>query len=160
MVHGGGDAHGTGPLGYQLLLFEYRQDGTGNLTLRYRHHIVHVLTAHAEGQITGGLDLNAVSNGIHTGEGDDLALFQGLRHTGRTRRLHADDAAGGLQVLHGVGKTCDKPTTADRHEDHVHIGQLLQNFKADGALSGHDMIIVKGWMNVSPCSSRRRTASA
>ena len=144
VVHGGGDAHGARALGHQLLLFQHRQDGAGDLALADRHHLVHILPAHVEGQVAGGLDLNAVGHGVHAGEGDDLPLLQGFRHAGRTGSLHAHDAAVGLQVLHGVGKTGDQPAAADGHEDHVHVRQLLQNFKADGALPRHDAVVVEG----------------
>ena len=144
MVHGGGDAHRACALGHQLLLFQHGQDGAGDLALADRHHLVYVLTAHLERQVAGGLDFDAVGHGVHAGEGDDLALAQGFGHAGRAGGLHADDAAVGLQALHGVGEAGDEPTAADGHEDHVHIRQLLQNLQADGALAGHDAVIVEG----------------
>ena len=144
MVHGGGDAHSACALGHQLLLFQYGQDGAGDLALRHRHHLVHILPAHIEGQVTGGLDLDAVGHGVYAGEGDDLAFFQGFRHAGRARRLYADNAAARLQALHGVGETGDQSAAADRHEDHVHIRQLLQNLQTDGTLTGHDVVVIEG----------------
>ena len=144
VVHGGGDAHGACALGHQLLLFQHRQDGAGDLTLADRHHLVHVLTAHIERQITGSLDLDTVGNCVHAAEGDDLSLLQGLRHAGRAGGLHADNAALGPQVLHRVGQPRDQSAAADGHEDHIHVRQLLQDLQADGALSGHNAVIVEG----------------
>ena len=47
-------------------------------------------------------------------------------------------------MLHGIGQARNKPAAADGYQNHVHIRQLLQNLQADGALSGHDPIVVKG----------------
>ena len=125
VVHGGGDAHGACALGHQLLLFQHRQDGAGDLALADRHHLVYILPAHIERQITGSLDLDAVGHRVHAAEGDDLPLLQGLRHAGRAGGLYADNAALGPQVLHRVGQPRDQSAAADGHEDHIHVWQLL-----------------------------------
>ena len=53
-------------------------------------------------------------------------------------------------MLHGIGQARNKPAAADGYQDHVHIRQLLQNLQADGALSGHDPIVVKGMNKRQP----------
>ena len=125
VIHGGGDANRARALGHQLLLFQHRQDGAGDLAFRYRHHLVHVLAAHVEGQVAGSLDLDAVGDGVHAGKRDNLAFFQRFRHAGGAGGLDTDDAAGGLQVLRGVGEAADETAAADGHEDRVHVRQLL-----------------------------------
>ena len=143
-VHGGGDAHGSRALGHQLLLLQHRQDGPGDLVFADGHHLVHILAAHFKGQVPGGFHLDAVGDGVHAGQGQNMPGLQGVHHAGGSGGLYADDLAGGLQMLHGIGQTRDQSAAADGHQDHVHIRQLLQNLQTDGALTGHDPIVVKG----------------
>ena len=46
--------------------------------------------------------------------------------------------------LDGGGDTGDQPAAADGYDHHVHIRNLLQQFQAQGALAGYDILVVEG----------------
>ena len=74
----------------------------------------------------------------------DLAGLAGSIHGGNHTGLHADDLAGGLQLLDGQRHAGDQTAAADGDHDLLHFGKLLQDLQTDGALTGNDIGIVKG----------------
>ena len=88
--------------------------------------------------------MDAVGQGVAVGHGGDLAGLAGLIHRGHGGGLNADDLALGLQALDGEGDAADEAAAADGADDLLDLGQLLQDLQANGALAGHDIVIVEG----------------
>ena len=87
---------------------------------------------------------DAVCNGRDGGERLDGAVVQRICHRGRARRLNAVNFHARVDALDGKRHARDEPAPADGHHDGVHVGQLLQNFKADGPLARDDVLVVEG----------------
>ena len=142
--HAGGHGGGAGALGDGLLALHQSQDGGGDLVFGDGDDLVHVLLAQLEGQLAGSQDVDAVGDGVAVGHGGDLAGSAGLIHGGHGAGLDADDLAVGLQALDGEGDAADQAAAADGADHLLHVGELLQNLQADGALAGNDVGVVEG----------------
>ena len=71
-------------------------------------------------------------------------LVDALHHTGCSGCLHTIDLHPRIEALEGKGHPGDEPTAPDRDDDRLHIGQLVEQFEPDGALSGYHILVVKG----------------
>ena len=136
-------ADGAGALGDELLLLQNGQDSGGDLALTDGDHLIHILAAHVKGQLAGRLDLNTVGYGPHLGQRDDLILPQRLVHAGGALRLYADHLTGRLQLFDSFGHAGDQSAAADGGDDHVNVRQLLQDLQTDGALTGHNAVVIE-----------------
>ena len=72
------------------------------------------------------------------------AGLAGAQHGGQLFRLDADDANFGIGLLEGAGDAADEAAAADGHDDGFDVGDLLEQFEADGALAGDDFGVVEG----------------
>ena len=135
---------GPGALGHQLLVFHQREDGRGNLVLADRDHIVHVLLHHPVGGFAGGFHRDAVRKGIHPIQRLVLMVVERPGHAGSPRRLHAVDLDLRPQALDGKSHAGDQPAAAHRHDDRIHVGQLVQNLQSDGSLPRNDQLVIVG----------------
>ena len=106
--------------------------------------VVHILLAELVGQLTGSLDLNAVCEGGDGRKGLVFVLMEGAVHTGCALGLHTVDLDLRLEALDGEGHAGDESAAAHRHDNGIHIGQLVENFEADGTLTGNDLLVVVG----------------
>ena len=131
-------------LGHQLLVLHQGEDGGCGLVLSDGDDVVHILFTKLIGQLAGGLDLNAVCEGGDGREGLVFVLMEGAVHAGCALGLHAVDLDVGLQALDGKCHAGDESAAAHRHDDSVHIGQLVENFEADSTLTGDDLLVVVG----------------
>ncbi len=68
----------------------------------------------------------------------------GAQHRGQLFRLDADDADVGVGFLERAGHAADQATAADGDDDGFKVGNLVEQFQADGALAADDLGIVKG----------------
>ena len=141
---GGCHGHCTGPLGDELLVLHQGEDGGCGLILGHGHDVVHILLAELVSQLTGGLDLDAVREGGGSGEGLVFVLVEGAVHAGGTLGLNAVDLDVRLEALDGKGHAGDEAAAAHRHDDRIHVGQLVQDFQTDGALTRDDLLVVVG----------------
>ena len=80
------------------------------------------------------------SAGMVTG----VAGFAGAEHGGQALGLNADDADLGIGFLEGAGDAADEAAAADGDDDGFEVGNLLEEFEADGALAGDDFGVVEG----------------
>ena len=64
-----------------------------------------------------------------------FVVVEGVLHAGRTRGLHAVDLYLGAQALDGERHAGDQAAAADRHDDRVHIGQLVEDFETNRSLA-------------------------
>ena len=71
-----------------------------------------------------------------------LVVVERVLHAGRARGLHAVNLDFGAQALDGERHTGDQATAANGHDDRIHIGQLVENFQADGALARDDQLVI------------------
>ena len=88
--------------------------------------------------------MDAVSQSRGIGHSGDLTSLTGSIHGSHNAGLHADDLAGGLELLDGESHTGDQTAAADGDHDLLHFGELLQNLQTDGALTGNDIRIIEG----------------
>ena len=136
--------HSACALGHQLLVLHQGEDGGCSLVLGDGDDVVHILLAELIGQLAGSLDLNAVCEGRDGRKGLVFVLVKRAVHAGCALGLHAVDLDVGLQALDGEGHAGDESAAAHRHDDGVHIGQLVENFEADSTLTGNDLLVVVG----------------
>ena len=73
-----------------------------------------------------------------------MAVVHGVEHTGRACRLHAVDLHMGADGLDGAGHAGNQTAAADGHDHRVHVAHFVHDFKANGALTGDDVLVVKG----------------
>ena len=149
--------HSACALGHQLLVLHQGEDGGCGLVLSDGDNVVHILFTKLIGQLAGGLDLNAVCEGGDCRKGLVFVLMEGAIHAGCALGLHAVDLDVGLQALDGEGHAGDESAAAHRHDDSVHIGQLVENFEPDGTLTGNDLLVVVGAPRTAASTSRPRT---
>ena len=136
--------HSACPLGHQLLVLHQGEDGRCGLVLAYGNDIVHILLAQLVGQLARSFDLNAVRKGGGRFQGLVLVLVQAAVHAGSALGLHAVHLDLRAQGLDGKGNAGDQSAAAHRHHHSIHIRQLVQNFQADRALPGNDLLVIVG----------------
>ena len=106
--------------------------------------MVHIFLYIGEDQIAGSFYRHAVGDGVGGGEGDHMACLQTGLHGGGPLGFHADDGDIGVEQL-GQGRHAGgQPAPSDGDQDHVHIGQVLEDLIGDGALSGGHLQVVEG----------------
>ena len=138
----GGHRRGTCALGDELLVLHQRQNGRGDLVLADRNDLVHVLADHVERRLAGRLDRNAVGKGHGAVQRFIFVVVEGVLHAGRTRGLHAVDLYLRAQALDGERHAGDQTAAADRHDDRVHIGQLVEDFETNRSLPCDDQLVI------------------
>src|SRR5699024_5983732 len=94
------------------------------------------------GQLTGGLDLDAVGKGGGGVQGLVAVIPHRQIHAGGPRRLDAVDLDVGPQALDGEGDARDQPAAPDGDDHRIQVGQLVQDLQADGPLPGNDQLVV------------------
>ena len=62
----------------------------------------------------------------------------------------ADDPRLGAQLLHRQGDPGQQSAAAETDDDGLHLGALLDDLQAAGALSRNDIRVIKGWMKTAP----------
>ena len=140
----GGNGQQTGIFHDHLVLFHHIQEGIHQLVVVDGDDVVDVLLDVGEDLVAGGLDRHAVGNGLHLVQGDHMTGIQAGLHGGGPGGLHADDGDVGIEQLGQGGHAGGQSAAADGHQDHVHVGQVLEDFVRDGALAGGDGGIVEG----------------
>ena len=140
----GGHGEQAGVFHHHLVLFHHIQEGVHQLGVGNGDDVVHVLLYIGEDQVAGGLDRHAVGNGVGGGQGDHVAGLQAGLHGGRAGGLHTDDGDVGFEELGQGGHAGGQSAAADGHQDHVHVGQVLEDLIGDGALSGGHAQVVEG----------------
>ena len=70
------------------------------------------------------------------------SVVEGVLHAGRARGLHAVDLYLGTQALDGERHAGDQAAAADRHDDRVHIGQLVEDFETNRSLPCDDQLVI------------------
>ena len=140
--HRGSDRNGTGTLGDQLLVLDEGEDRSGGLILADGHDIVHVLLDHLEGGLARILHSDTIRKGRNTVEGLPLVIAVSIEHARRTGRLYTIDLALRTEALDREGDTGDQSAATDRHDDRIHILELVEDLETDRALACDDRIVV------------------
>ena len=140
----GGHGEQTGVLHDHLVPLHDVQEGLHQLAVLQGQHPVHVLLDIGEHQIAGGLYRHAVGDGAGGGQGDHMARLQAGLHGGRAGGLHADDLYIGVEQLGQGGHARGQTAAADGDQDHVHVGQVLEDLIGDGTLTGGQGQVVEG----------------
>src|ERR1035437_155800 len=139
-----GKGCGSGALGEGLLLFEEHEDGAGDFFVVDGDDFVDVVANHGQGEVAGASDGDAIGDGGLGGDGDGVSGLASAEHGGKLFRLDADDADSGIGLIERAGEAADEPAAADGDDDGFDVGDLLEQFEADGALAGDDLGVVEG----------------
>jgi len=81
---------------------------------------------------------------------DESAGAQTFHHGRATLHHDADNMDFRVGGLESKGDTTQQAATRQRHDDGVQIGKLLQQFQADGSLSGDDDRVIIGMNHLQP----------
>ena len=93
---------------------------------------------------TGLLYRYAVGYGAYAGEPQYLMVSHALVHAGCSGSLHTPYLHFRIELLDGKSHAAGQSAAAYGHDDHLHVGQLLQQLQAYGALSGYHVLIIEG----------------
>ena len=126
------------------MLFHHVQEGVHQLVVLDGEDLVHILLDVGEHLLPRRLHRHTVGDGLHPGQGDHMARLQAGLHGGRPRRLHPDHLHMGVEQLGQGGHPGGQPAPANGHQNHVHIGQILEDLVGDGALARGHGEVVKG----------------
>ena len=131
-------------LGDHLLLLDKGEDGGGDLVVGDGDDVVNVLLTGVERNSARFLDRDTIGDGGDGGQTLYLAVVDGIEHAGSAGCLHAVDLDIGIELLDGEGNAGDESAAADRNDDRVRVGQLVENFQTDSALSRDNPVVIKG----------------
>ena len=131
-------------LGQRLLLLQQHENGAGDLLVVHGDNLVHVAGDQRQGQVAGAAHGDAVGDGGLGVDGDRSAGLAGAQHRGQLLRLDADHANLGVGLFERAGDAADEPAAADGNDHGFQVGNLFQQFQADGALAGDDLRVVEG----------------
>ena len=143
VVEHGRERSGAGGLNDLLAALEQQQDGGGDLVVGDRDNAVYVLLDIFEGLFARSLYRDAVCDGVNGIRRLALARAEGVRDRRSTLGLYADDLDARVDLLGAGSDTGDQSAAAGRNEDHVDKRQVAQDLERDGALTGHDVLIVE-----------------
>ena len=134
----------AGVLDDHLVVFDHIQEGGHQLLVGDRDDLIQILLQIGEDPAAGRLDGCAVRYGVDHGQGDHPARLEGGLEAGRALGLDPDHLHIGLEELGQAGDARRQSAAADRHQDHVHQGQVLDDLHGDRALAGRHIRIVEG----------------
>ena len=143
-LHDGGEGGGAGAFGKGFFPFEEHEDGAGDFFVVDGDDFVDVAGDERERDVAGAADGDAVGDGGFGADGDGSAGFAGTEHGGKPLGLDADDADFGVVLFEGAGDAADESAAADGDDDSFDVGDLLEQFEADGALAADDLGVVEG----------------
>ena len=143
VVEHGRERSGAGGLNDLLAALEQQQDGGGDLVVGDRNNAVYVLLDIFEGLFARSLYRDAVRDGVNGIRRLALAGAEGIRDRRSTLGLYADDLDARVDLLGAGSDTGDQSAAAGRNEDHVDKRQVAQDLERDGALAGHDVLVIE-----------------
>ena len=140
-----GEADGAGAFDGGFFEFGESQDGEGEGVLRGLGIRRGLKAAVRVGGVSAGLgDGESHQQGCGlVGDGDGVAGGLGGGEAGGVGGLDADYLDVGFEVVHDGGDAGEEAAAADGDEDGLAIGDLFEDFKGDGALTGDDLGIVE-----------------
>ena len=137
-------SHCAGAFCHEFLLLDECEDCGGDFVVAHCHDFVDVFIAHLEGVDTGLFHGDAVGDGRHVVEVAQLAFLERCRHRRCAGALHAVYFHVGAQGLDGECHTRYETAAAYGHDHGLHVGHLLENLEAYGALAGNHLGVVEG----------------
>ena len=126
------------------MVFHHVKKSHHQLLILHGNDIIQIFAYIGKNLFTRSFHRRAVRNGIDMLHRLYLAGPDGSLHTGRARRLHADDFDLRIQKLGQRGYACGQSAAADGHQNIIHKRQFLYNLHSDGSLSRSHGQIVKG----------------
>ena len=133
----------AGGLNDLLASLKQQQNSGRDFVVRNRNDAVHVLLDVLEGLFARGLYRDAVRNGVNGVGRLALARAEGVRDSRSALGLYADDLDARVDLLCAGRHAGNQSAAAGRNENHVNERQVAQDFERDGALTGHDVLIVE-----------------
>ena len=129
---------------YDLLgALEQHQDGGSDVVIGYRHHVVNKGVDVLHGLGARALDGDAVRNRVHGIACKDAVLMEGVDDCRCTFCLYADDLNARVDLLDAGSHTGQQAAAARRNQNHIDSRLVAQDFHADGALTCHDVLVIK-----------------
>ena len=147
----GGKPGGAGPFRHGLLQREKGIDRALDQRLVDQNDVADEFAHDRQRQLADIAHRNAF--GQRRAAARPVALVDRIPHRRIERAFDADDLDRGLLRPRGDGAAGDQPAAADRNDQHVEVGHLLQHFQRDRPLAGDDVRIVVG---VNPDEIRAR----
>lgn len=144
----GSEAYGASAFDDAFFQFSEAEHGERDLLLLYLDHLLNEGAGNGEGVAPGLGDGESVGECVSSGKADRVCGGETGGETGCIGRFDTDDLEVGLERVQNRGHTGEQSTAADGDNDRFGIGNLLEDFKCKGALSGDDVRIIEG-MDVS-----------
>jgi hypothetical protein len=135
--------HRAGALDERLRALQQRGHRVSYLGVGDGDHLVDPPFDDLEGQLADLPGGDAVGDGVDGIALDDRPLPEGLGDAGGALGLNADHAGVGPPLDRGRDAR-DEAAAADGDDHGVDLGALLDDFQAQGALSGHHRRVVEG----------------
>ena len=126
-----------------LAALEQQQNSGSNLVIGNRDNAVHILLDILKGLFARGLYGDTVSDGVHGIGRSALTGAERICDRRCALSLYADDLDARVDLLCAGSHAGDQSAAAGRNEDHVNARQVAQDFQCDGALTRHNILIVK-----------------
>jgi len=142
----GGERGGSGTFGQGFFLLEEHEDGAGDFLVIDGDDLVDVAGNEREGDVSGAADSDAVGDGCFSVDGDGSAGFACAKHRRQALGLNTDDADFWVGLFESARDSADKAAAADGDDDSFNVGDLFEEFEADGSLTADDHGIVE-WMD-------------
>ena len=158
----GRDGKQSRVLHHHFVLLHHVQKGVHQLAVVDGDDAVQVPLDVGEHLVAGGFHRHAVGDGGHLVQRHHPPRLQAGLHGRRPGGLHPDHLHRGVKQLGQGGHPRRQPAAPHRDQDHVHIGQVLENLIGDGALAGGHGEVVEGVDVGEPllpaqlCRQRRR----
>ena len=143
VVEHGRERSGAGGLNDLLAALEQQQNSGSDLVIGNRDNAVHILLDILKGLFARGLYGNTVSDGVHGIGRNALTGAERICDCRCALSLYADDLDARVDLLGAGSDTGDQSAAAGRNEDHVDKRQVAQDLERDGALTGHDVLIIE-----------------
>jgi hypothetical protein len=131
----------AGALDHRLFDSGQHRHRTLELALGDEHHVAGEILENARGQLAGLLDRDAFGQGV-AAQGQMAALDRAF-HRRVELGLDADHGDVGLDRPGGDRHARHQPAAADRHDDRVEVGRILEHLEPDRAGAGDDLRVVE-----------------
>jgi len=143
-LHNGGECGCASAFGESFFLLEEHKDGAGDLFVIDGDNFVDIAGDERERDVARAADRDAIGDGGFRSDGNRRAGFARAKHGGKALWFDADNADFGIGFLQSAGDAADETTSPDGDDDGLDVGYLLEELKADSALTADHFGVVEG----------------
>mmetsp|Transcript_5756 Transcript_5756/g.13389 ORF Transcript_5756/g.13389 Transcript_5756/m.13389 type:complete len:380 (+) Transcript_5756:250-1389(+) len=130
-------------LDHSSFMFQEPQNCQSNELLVDQDSLVHIVPCYSEGMRTNGWDSKTVCKGVCDGHGGWLSSLERLRVRCRLLGLNADNLNIWPQRFHCQGDSRNQTSSSNRHNDDIHVWNLLKDLKPNRSCSGADGRVIE-----------------